>query len=224
MFWHGTTVETGLVPPEKGCCGGTGWAKAITSWRAGGCCQKMVARVEKQRKAICQVLTADKKKHLVLPWQQTDLLGVNEQYSQVNSEVHRFLVWHIFNLLNSFVPVDRFQQQITRPPPQVLLYLILIGHGFSFTMTHHLHLVIPWSCSLETSHNTHTPKKNIYFKCFKSVHLSKSVDKDLDLVTKENAVTSYWPQHQWIFPTACVLCLLRYMKLLTDKASQLLGC
>lgn len=102
MFWRGTTVETGLVPPEKGCCGGTGWAKAITSWRAGGCCQKMVARVEKQRKAICQVLTADKKKHLVLPWQQTDLLGVHEQYSQVNSEVHRFLVWHIFNLLNSF--------------------------------------------------------------------------------------------------------------------------
>lgn len=194
-------METGLVPPEKGCCGGTGWAKAITSCRAGGCCQKMVARVEKQRKAICQVLTADKKKHLVLPWQQTDLLGVHEQYSQVNSEVHRFLVWHIFNLLNSFELLLKLYLWTGRPP-QVLLYLILIGHGFSFTMTHHLHLVIPWSCSLETSHNTHTQKKNIYFKCF------KSVDKDLDLVTKENAVTSYWPQHQWIFPTAsvCFVC------------------
>lgn len=87
----------------------------------------MVARVEKQRKAICQVLTADKKKHLALPWQQTDLLGVHEQYSH---------------------------------------------------------------CSLETSHNTLTPQKiKNYFKCFKSVHLSESVDKDL--VTKENAVTSY---------------------------------
>ena len=42
---------------ERGRCGSTGWSKSITIWWWWGCCQKMVARVVKQHKAICQVLT-----------------------------------------------------------------------------------------------------------------------------------------------------------------------
>lgn len=54
----------------------------------GVCCQKMKARVVKQHKAICQVLSADRNYHLVPSWQEIDLLKSMSEFKST-LKVHR---------------------------------------------------------------------------------------------------------------------------------------